>query len=114
VLSTLLAVAGIVFPAGVLWWVRDRLPQAVFWFASFLLMLTPVLYFKGMSNTFFAERYLYIPSFAMIVLAVTAISTLNVPVRNLLLGGVVFVFAVAAAYRNETWRSSERLYETTL
>jgi len=84
------------------------------WSASFVLMLVPVFYFKGMSNTFFAERYLYIPSFAIIALIVTTAAALKIPRWNLIFGAIGIVFAVAVVYRNETWRTSEQLYRTTL
>jgi Flp pilus assembly protein TadD len=113
-LSTAASLIIVVVAAGVLWTLRTRLPQGLFWFACFVLMLIPVFYFKGMSNTFFAERYLYIPSFAMIVLAVTTLSTLKVRHWNVILATVGVVFALSAAYRNQTWRTSEQLYETTL
>src|SRR5207249_10095348 len=58
VLSTSIAFVAIVLIAAGLWHFRR---QSFVWFASFVLMLVPVFYFKGMSNTFFAERYLYIP-----------------------------------------------------
>jgi tetratricopeptide (TPR) repeat protein len=113
-LPTAASLAGILLIAALLWSFRHRLPQAIFWFSSFVLMLIPVFYFKGMSNTFLAERYLYIPSFAMIALVVTTLSTLKVPKWKLILGAIGVIFAAAAAYRNETWRTSEQLYETTL
>src|SRR4029077_3379781 len=65
-------------------------------------------------NTFFAERYLYIPSFAMIALVATTATTLKIPRSNLIFGAIIFVFAVAAIYRNQTWGTSEELYRTTL
>src|SRR5262249_34244473 len=68
----------------------------------------------GMSNTFLAERYLYIPSFAMIALVATTAATLKIPRANLIFGAIIFVFAVAAVYRNPTWGTSEELYRTPL
>ena len=75
--STSLSLAVIAVLAMVLWLFRARIPEALFWFSSFGLMLVPVFYFKGMSNTFFAERYLYIPSFAMIALVVSTAGRLK-------------------------------------
>jgi tetratricopeptide (TPR) repeat protein len=114
IVSTLAALAGILLIAAIIWYYRQRLPQALFWSSSFVLMLIPVFYFKGMSNTFFAERYLYIPSFAMIALVVTTLWTLKVPNRNVILGAIGIAFALSAIYRNEVWHTSEQLYETTL
>ena len=113
-LSTSIAMAAIVIIAGLCWKLRTRLPDAIMWSASFVLMLVPVFYFKGMSNTFFAERYLYIPSFAIIALIVTTAAALKIPRWNLIFGAIGIVFAVAVVYRNETWRTSEQLYRTTL
>ena len=112
--STSLSLAVIAVLAMVLWLFRARIPEALFWFSSFGLMLVPVFYFKGMSNTFFAERYLYIPSFAMIALVVSTAGRLNIPKFHLIVGAIGVVFALAAVYRNEVWRTSERLYQTTL
>ena len=113
-LSTSVALAGIVLTAALLWYFRRRIPQGLFWFAAFVLMLVPVFYFKGLSNTFFAERYLYIPSFAMIMLIFTIASALEISRLNWIAGSIAVVFALTAAYRNEVWATSETLYETTL
>lgn len=113
-LSTSLALAVILLIAGLLWCFRHRLPHGIFWFATFVLMLMPVFYFKGLSNTFFAERYLYIPSFAMIMLVFTTASEFKIPRLNWIAGVIAVVFALTAAYRNEAWATSETLYETTL
>jgi tetratricopeptide (TPR) repeat protein len=113
-LSTSIALAAVIVIAALLWYFRDRIPQGLLWFSCFVLMLVPVFYFKGMSNTFFAERYLYIPSFAMIMLFVTTALTLKIPRLNWIAGLIAAVFALTAVYRNPTWRTSEKLYETTL
>src|SRR5204863_9918670 len=112
--ATSLAFVSILAIGSLLWSLRTKLPEALLWFTIFLLMLIPVLYFKGMSNTFFAERYLYIPSFAMIALVVSTAGRLNIPKFHLIVGAIGVVFALAAVYRNETWRTSERLYQMTL
>ncbi len=114
VISTFIALGAIVLMAALVWLLRVRIPEAILWFAAFVLTLVPVFYFKGMSNTFFAERYLYIPSFAMIALVATTTATLKIPRSNLIFGAIIFVFAVAAIYRNRTWGTSEELYRTTL
>ena len=110
--SSAVSLAAVVLIAAALCYLRNRLPQALFWFSSFVLMLTPVFYFKGMSNAFFAERYLYIPSFAIVALAVTSIPKIRY--WKAIITTTVAVFAITAAYRNQTWRTSEQLYETTL
>ncbi|HYR89109.1 MAG TPA: tetratricopeptide repeat protein [Terriglobia bacterium] len=113
-ISTSLSLAVILILIASLWSLRARIPDALLWFCSFLLMLVPVLYFKGMSNTFLAERYLYIPSFAMIMVLVSVASGFKVPRLNVILGSIAVVFAIASVYRNETWKTSEGLYQTTL
>lgn len=114
VVSTALALFSLVATGGLIWRVRSKLPDGFPWFVIFLVMLTPVLYFQGMSNTFFAERYLYIPSFAMLMLVVSLFSSWNVPRLGLILGTVAVVFGLGAVYRNQTWRTSETLYTATL
>jgi len=64
--------------------------------------------------TFLAERYLYIPSFAAVLLAALLLSRTSS--KNMLRAGwaLVAVFAVATIARNRDWSSSERLYTETL
>ena len=114
IVSTSIALVVILALTVAFWRFRARFPDGLVWFSSFVLMLVPVFYFKGMSNVFFAERYLYIPSFAMIVLVCSIGSSLKIRQFNVLVGGIAIVFALATIYRNETWNTDERLYETTL
>ncbi len=113
-ISTFLALISILAVGGLLWRLRNRVPDAFVWFVSFVAMLAPVFYFRGMSNTFFAERYLYIPSFAILALMGSLSSGLKVPRLPLILGSIALVFAAATIYRNETWKTSEQLYSATL
>jgi tetratricopeptide (TPR) repeat protein len=113
-LSTSLALVSVLAIGSSLWRLRAKLPEALLWFTIFLVTLIPVLYFKGMSNTFFAERYLYIPSFVMLVLIVGSLSRFAIPRLGLFLGTVALVFAVVTVYRNQAWRTSETLYTSTL
>jgi len=112
--STLISLFIILALSALLWTFRRRFPDGLFWFVSFVLMLTPVFYFKGISSALFAERYLYIPSFAMMVLVVRLGRRLKVPGLNVILATACMIFAVAAAYRNQAWRTSEALYRETL
>jgi tetratricopeptide (TPR) repeat protein len=113
-LPTSLALISIIGIGGLLWWFRAKLPDALLWFTIFLVMLIPVLYFKGMSNTFFAERYLYIPSFVMLVLVVSSFSRFGVARLGLIFGAVTLLFAVVTVYRNQAWKTSETLYTSVL
>src|SRR5439155_23178657 len=79
-----------------------------------VLMLTPVFYFKGISNVFLAERYLYIPSFAMLALVFSFAKSLKVPKLNIIVGTVALVFTIATISRNQIWKTSEELYQKTL
>jgi len=92
---------------------RKRMPEGWFWLASFAVLLIPVFYFKGISVTLIAERYLYIPSFAAVALAaaVTRRSLKNA----LALGWVaVAILGGMTMARNPVWNGSERLYTETL
>ena len=113
-IPTFIAFAVILVFTGLVWRLRHRIPGAPSWFASFVLMLAPVFYFKGISNVFFAERYLYIPSFAMLALVFSFARSLRLPKLNLVVGGIAVIFTVASVYRNQTWKTSEALYQTTL
>ncbi len=93
---------------------RTRVLDAVTWFACFAAMLIPVFYFKGISYAFVAERYLYIPSFAMCVLLVSVIIRLA-PYRGRIgLWIVIAGFGLMTIYRNQAWVNDEQLYSATL
>src|SRR6266850_1355618 len=101
--STVLSFFVIVMLIALLWSLRRRVPDGLFWFVSFVVMLVPVFYFKGMSNAFFTERYLYIPSFAMIALVVRLGCSLKVQRWTVILAIASVIFAIAAAHRNQAW-----------
>ena len=113
-LPTSIAFAAILVFTGLVWRFRHRVAGAPLWFASFVLMLTPVFYFKGISNVFLAERYLYIPSFAMLALFFSFAKSLKVPKLNIIVGAVALVFTIATISRNQIWKTSEELYQKTL
>jgi tetratricopeptide (TPR) repeat protein len=92
---------------------RDRLPEALMWFALFTVMLIPVFYFKAISYAFVAERYLYIPSFAILMMAITLLRPGSLYSR-VFFWAIVAVFVLATAYRNPVWASDEQLYSSTL
>jgi len=113
ILSTLLyvlliAVAG--FTASLL----DRKFRGVgLWAIAFAVMLIPVFNFTGISLTFFAERYLYIPSLAVSIIAALILSRSE---RNATLAaiGIVAAFGIYSFVRNQDWSSDEKLYASIL
>src|SRR5438477_8065577 len=92
-LQTAASFAMIAIVVGLLVYLKDRVPDAVLWFSLFAVMLIPVFYFKGISYAFVAERYLYIPSFAILMLVVSLMTTAS-PLRGKLnvLWAIVLVF----------------------
>lgn len=113
VTATLLSTAVIAILAIVFVWFRDRLKPYLYLLAAFVVMFIPVLYFPAIS-IFFAERYLYIPVFSIVLLAVAAAERLGKPWFKNTLWIVAAVFALAAINRNSDWENSERLYTRTL
>jgi tetratricopeptide (TPR) repeat protein len=93
-----------------LWYLRHRFSEGMMWFVIFATMLIPVFYFKGISYAFVAERYLYIPSFAIVMLAIVLIRQQ----QRVLFWGVTAIFLLLTAYRNEVWANDETLYSSTL
>src|SRR4030095_14525518 len=83
------------------------------WLAIFFVTLLPVLYFKGLGS-FFAERYLYIPSMALIVVAAFFLAHLNRTYALLVTGAVVGIFSIVTIQRNRDWQNEEGLYGRTL
>jgi protein O-mannosyl-transferase len=111
--STVLYGSVIAVAVGSLWFARKRIPNGLTWFAIFIVMLAPVLYFQG-TGIFFAERYLYMPSLAAVILIVDALSQLRpragLAIGVLLLGG----FFALTVLRNRDWKDDETLYRRTL
>lgn len=88
--------------------------KRAFWFLAFAVMLVPVFYFNGISTAFMADRYLYIPSLAAVILMATACAA--IPSRYALWIGwaVVAMFAVRSMDRNQDWRDGETIFSRTL
>jgi tetratricopeptide (TPR) repeat protein len=76
--------------------------------------MAPVFYFTGISVTFFAERYLYIPSFAAAIALALAMDRLSQWPKVILAGVVVLLFAAATFQRNKDWKDNVSLYNATL
>ena len=115
ILSTSVAAAVVLTSIVIAWRLRNRLPQVWLWLAVFGTTLLPVLYFRGISGGFlFAERYMYIPSMAAVILAGFLLARLS-PQRAIAIGSViVLVFAVMTLQRNRDWRTEERLFQSAL
>ena len=113
--TTLLAVAAIVALAFVAWKFRQRLPEGLLWYGIFFVALIPVFNLRGISSALMSERYLYIPSLAPIVLALTLIQHSKSKQRWIWAAwALVGVFTVTTILRNQDWSSPQRLYSTTL
>jgi tetratricopeptide (TPR) repeat protein len=125
--QTFLALGLIVSIVALLLYGRARFPDGLLWFTLFAVMLIPVFYFKGISYAFVAERYLYIPSFAILMLVVSLPKT--TPARRgiphldggqlrftfqSVLWAIVAVLVLMTGYRNEVWANDEHLYSSTL
>jgi Tfp pilus assembly protein PilF len=95
------------------WW--RRLSTQCIWVLVFFVSLFPVLYFKGISGgAFFAERYLYIPSMAIVLAFGFLLTGLKRSHAILLTCAVTTIFSVVTIYRNRDWHDEEKLFERTL
>lgn len=110
----LIALVAIAALAALAWRFRARLPAAALWFAAFAIMLVPVFYFNGISTAFMADRYLYIPSLAAVIVMACAIAA--IPSRYALWIGwsIVAIFAVRSLDRNQDWKDGETIFSKTL
>ncbi len=114
VVSTFLYGCLIVLACGTVWLARKRIPTLALWLVVLALMLVPVFNFRGISVTFFAERYLYIPSFAVAIALALAIEGLSRRPRFVLSTLLVALFAIATFQRNTAWSDNVSLYNATL
>jgi tetratricopeptide (TPR) repeat protein len=113
--STLVALAGLAGAGFAVWKLRHKYPEMALGAGLFAVSLLPVFYLKGISTTtFFAERYLYIPSAAIAIAAGALAGRSRSPRVNAAILAVVVVFAFGTMWRNQVWRSSEQLYSRTL
>jgi tetratricopeptide (TPR) repeat protein len=114
-ISTLAGLGIIAALATLAWKHRQRFPEGILWYAAFFLTLVPVFYFKGISNTaLLSERYLYIPSLAPILLALTVLARTKVQHWIWAAWAVVAIFTFATVVRNQDWSDAEHLYIRTL
>jgi protein O-mannosyl-transferase len=112
--ATILYGGLIVLVSVLVWSARKKIPAMPLCFAAFSLMLVPAFHFKGISLTFSAERYLYIPSFAVAVALALAIDCLNERSKLVLSGVLIALFTVITFQRNKDWSNNVTLYNSTL
>ncbi len=113
-LPTVLALISTIAVCGLVWKNRKRLPEAALWCATFPLFLIPAFYLKGISTAVMADRYLYIPSIAVVIILVTLLHSL-LPKQALLIGwSLVAIFALLSVARNRDWRDAEHIFSDTL
>jgi tetratricopeptide (TPR) repeat protein len=82
---------------------------------AFVVSLAPVLYFPAITGgAFFAERYLYIPSMMVVLLAALLLARTNNRSAIAITCVVACVFSVLTIIRNSDWNNEERLFGRTL
>ncbi|MBN1569462.1 MAG: tetratricopeptide repeat protein [Acidobacteria bacterium] len=96
-----------------LWFARKPMPNGWIWFAVFLVMLAPVLYFQA-GGILFAERYLYMPSLAIVVLMVDTLSQMRLKAGVAVMVMIIGAFFALTVLRNRDWKDEETLYRQTL
>jgi tetratricopeptide (TPR) repeat protein len=111
---TVIAAVAVLALAALAWAFRRRFPDGLLWFASFFVSLIPVFYFKGISNAFMSDRYLYVPSIIAILFALSLIQRGDSKTWIGTGWAIVAVFTGASILRNQVWSSPEALYTTTL
>jgi tetratricopeptide (TPR) repeat protein len=113
ILSTVLYVFLIVIAAYAAFSLDRRIRGIGLWAIAFAVMLIPVFNFTGISLTFFAERYLYIPSLAVSIIVGLILSRFG---RNAMIPmmGVIAAFGIYSFARNRDWSSDEKLYASIL
>ena len=83
------------------------------WSVIFAVTLIPVFNFTGISLTFFAERYLYIPTISLAIIAGLLLDKAGKNARVAAVG-IVIVFGVYTFIRNQDWNTDEKLYTSIL
>jgi tetratricopeptide (TPR) repeat protein len=90
---------------------RRAIRDGLLWLAMFVVMLTPVFYFKGISGGFlFAERYLYLPTLPAVVLLALFIARLPQRASIALAVTCIVAYSAAIIIRNPDWRNDETFY----
>jgi tetratricopeptide (TPR) repeat protein len=105
-------VAGIIGTFAIL---RHRLREPLVWIISFFVTLLPVMYFKGISGgSFFAERYLYIPTVALVIALGFLLARLQRTHAIAITCVIALIFSFITIQRNHDWHDEEQLFGRTL
>lgn len=106
--------------AGAAAWAFRRDPPVFLGLAMVALPLLPVLYIPAVGENTFAERYLYLPSVGLVLLAGLAVARLLARRPSSLRAALGAAMAVAAVYagltvsRNRVWRDDYTLWMQTV
>jgi len=110
-----LIVTGLLVSLGWLLYRRNR--PALFALCLLIAPLLPVLYISGVGENAFAERYLYLPSFGFLLLAVAAAARLLLPRHGPTAIATLVVLTLLASVgtvrRNAVWRDDYTLWSDT-
>ncbi|MEO8096543.1 MAG: tetratricopeptide repeat protein [Acidobacteriota bacterium] len=111
---TLFGLIGVLAVGALAWVFRKRFREGLPWLASFVVMLAPVFYLKGISAAFVSERYLYIPSLAVVALGGAWI--VRSGSKHAMWAGwlLVALFTGLTIQRNQAWQDGETLYRQAL
>jgi tetratricopeptide (TPR) repeat protein len=113
--SSLLAIVVLIAVLLVVLRIGRTLPHLAVWPIAFFVMIIPVLFLKSISTTsFFAERYLYVPSIAVVLFAATLAAHLNGRYVKPVFCAIAVLFAGLTVVRNADWASNEKIYLATL
>ncbi len=111
IFTTILYTLTIAAVGALAWFWRKTIPTALWWAMLFPVLLGPALYLKAISGGFlFAERYLYIPSFAGIALLTLVLMRLP---RKYAIGtivGLAAAFSAGTMVQARAWNNEEALY----
>jgi len=101
-------------------WTFRRAPGIFFALAATAVPLLPVLYIPALGENSFAERYLYLPSFGLVLLAGLAVARLAdrrpaaLPWALGAAAAVAALYAGGAVARNRVWRDDLALWTDTV
>ncbi|MBE0574959.1 MAG: tetratricopeptide repeat protein [Desulfuromonadales bacterium] len=109
--SVFLLVGALLALIGFSWFLCRKHKKVFFGLLFFVLTLLPaVLLYQGLAaidNSYMADRYLYLPSFGVVLMVWFALSEIKISSSVLgLCMVVIFAFSVMTFTRNQTWESN--------
>lgn len=110
------ALAGAAIVVGIAlgaWYARRR-PDLLLALGLLAIPLLPALYTPALTDTLFAERYLYLPSAGASLLIAAAVAAWPRRALQAAFATVLVVFAVASFERHATWRDGITLWRDTV